>query len=302
MFFDRQAESAGEEVTVLIQKGTVEAIDDGGNPVVSDTQNMFCFWIQPYWNGSSWTTNWQWLNKTIITKVVTASNATYPNMIEIHGGTNQGIAEDSLIGWVIYNKTKNEYAKIITIKAVDSDTSRVNHTLYNSSWDVDDVLIISRFWLDTKYHTEFYDNVEWTDIQFHRLLNDIRIGSGGYENRAGIAIGYRNKYLNIEEIDFTNLHSDLTAAAIEAFAEIDQVVLDTHILELDNAYGLYLTEVAGSLPADTYYFRLIGVMDGYSKQLLYEEEITLSGSNDLTITPWLSLARMNPRLTERKRS
>lgn len=307
MFFDRAADPLGSEVTCQIQKGTLEALDNSGSPIVADTQDMICLWVRPYWDGTQWVgTAWQWLNHTFITKVTTASDGTYQNMIVMFGATDQSIAEDSLIGYTIYNKTKGEYAKIITNKVVDATHTRINHTLFDSTWEEDDVLIISRHWIDVDYHAELY-TAAWYDAQFHRIINDLRIGFGGYENRPGLAVGFRDTYLMIKDVNFSELHGDLDAdtsgkiddAVLAAFNRQNKVILDTHILRNDNsAYGIKLETKAGTLDAGTYYFRLTGKVDGYGEHLVADASKTVGGSDDIIITPFIDMGRINPRVTD----
>ena len=205
MFYDRQADPDGGEITCLIQKGKVVGLDNGGTPIVPDTMIGFWFWCIPFWTGVTWDESYRWVNKTIITKITTGSDATYPNMIKIFGGVDHGLGDDSLTRWTIYNKTKEEFAEVITCVG-EVNNLRLVHTLYNSNWDVDDVLIISKYWLDIDYQTGLHNTVTRDDIVFHNILNDLRIGFGGRSNRPGIAIGYRHTFLQLEGVDFPAIH------------------------------------------------------------------------------------------------
>lgn len=198
MFFDRQADINGQEVTCLIQKGTVNALSGSG---VTDTVNGFWFWCRPYWKLNHWEDGWQWVNKTIITKITTGRDDLYKSMIKIYGGDAHGLGDDSLRRWTIYNKTKKQFAKIITCKREDAITLRLNITLFQNDWEASDILIISKYWLDLDYQTNLYNNVKKEDIVFHNVINDLRIGFGGQESRPGLAIGFRQNYLQLAEED-----------------------------------------------------------------------------------------------------
>ena len=117
VFFDRQADPDGQEIICEIQKGTVTALSGSG---VADTMNGFWFWTRPYWTGAVWVDSWDWINKTIITKI-TAIDATYLSHIEVFGNASHGLGNDSLVGWTIYNKTKEQFAKVITCKLDSPD-------------------------------------------------------------------------------------------------------------------------------------------------------------------------------------
>lgn len=299
LFYDKQVDT-GQEITCLIQKGTLQALDNSGSPVVSDTINGFWFWCVPHYNISRWQDSYQWVNKTIITKIVTGSDSTYPNMIKIFGNlSSHGLKDGSLDRWVIYNKTKNEKAQIISCKA-DGSNLRIVHTLYNSAWDSNDVIIASKYWVPLDEQLNLYNYVNAEDISFHTVNNDIRIGFGGKSKRNGIAIGYRNTFNQIDSFDFENIHPDLTQTQLEKFCEINELVLDSHILE-KNAYGLELEITAdGSLPEDEYHFRLTGKMDNYAEQLLAEDSIVAYANSKIRIKPYAILGEYNPRITSFK--
>ena len=114
VFFDRQADPAGQEIICEIQKARVKALADFGGPTVANTIEGLQFWIRPYWDGVQWVDNWQWINETIITEIIAVSVPT-PSFIRVFGDHQfHGINTDGLIGWTIYNITKDDYAKIIT--------------------------------------------------------------------------------------------------------------------------------------------------------------------------------------------
>lgn len=300
VFFDRQADPDGQEIICEIQKGIIEAIRDTetDQPIVENTMQGFWFWVRPYWDGVQWLNNWQWVNQTIITKI-TAEDAAYPSKIKVFGNLAHGINDDTLIGWTIYNVTKDQFARIITCK-LETPHVWLNISLYNNEWEIDDVVIISRAWIDVADHLELYNNVEKEDIVFHRVNNDLRIGFGGKANRPGLALGYRKQFRLIGEIDFTQkdpamLESDM----LEKFAEFDGIMLDTCIL--NDKYGIELTSEDGGLEANTYYFRLTGKMDGYAEQLIAEANIVVDGTKDIAARPYIILGKDNIiRLTDLK--
>lgn len=298
VFFDRQADPNGQEIICEIQKGIIKALNDGsGEPIVTDTMPGFWFWVRPYWNGTAWIDGWQWVNQTIITKI-TEIDATYFSHIKIFGDDTHGLVDDTLIGWTIYNKTKNQFAKVITCK-LDSPDMSINITLYDNSWEVNDVVIISRCWIDIDAQTELYLNVEREDVVFHRINHDLRIGFGGQANRPGLMVGYRKKYYQINEIDFTEMHADLLeSGALEKFATTEGIILDTAILNYQ--YGFETSRVTGVTPAGTYYFRMTGEADDYTQQLLVEGSIYVDGTKDIEIYPYVRLGRENPRITRVK--
>ena len=302
-FIDKQADPAGQEITCLIQKGTTNGINNLGSPIVPDTLNSLNIWIRPYWNGNSWVDSWQWLNKIIITKIIdNIYSDTDPNTIQVFGNETQGLGDDSTVGWVIYNKTQNQYAKIITAKkdvAVNSAWTRISHTLYNSSWVVGDIIYIMKNYYDLTSLSEIY-NCNWNDIVFHKINDDLRIGFGGQQNRNGMSIGYRKKYYLINTLNYGTHHADLDAAGVlQAFSTIDEVRLDEHIAN-GNAYGINLTAVSGTLPNNTYYFRLTVMLDNYEEHLVAENFLGVDGTQDIQVNPYIAFGKDNSKITRLK--
>ncbi len=294
MFWDRQAVEAGQEITCLLQKGLVSALSGSG---VSNTFRQVNFWCRPHWDGTAWTDAWQWINETIITKVTAETDGTYKSMIEIYGGTDH-FSEGQLVGYTIYNFTQVEFAKIITSVNLSATATRINHTLFQSHWDVDDVIYIAKTWLGITEQIAL-ESATWDEIHFHRVLHDLRIGSGGYENRPGLAVGYRKNYLLTNEVGFTSVHSDITAAAIEEFAKQDQITLNTSVVDVvGNTYGMNIsTTGGGSIPVGKYHFRLTAVMDNYTEQLVAESQIDVGASESIVLKPFMKLGRENTRIT-----
>ena len=298
MFMDKQADPdlSGQEVTCLIQKGTIIPISGSG---ASYTQNALCFWIRPYWNGSAWIDDWQWLNKIIITQVTTAASPeSYPNELEIYGNAVQGLGTGALAGWTVYNQTLNQFAKIITSAADGADT-RICHTLYNSAWALGNTIILMQNYYDLICLAEIYNCIA-SDIVFHKINDDLRIGFGGQANRTGISIGYRNKYYLIQKFDFTTIHPDLTDAALQDFQEVNNVVLDEFITDT-SGFGMNLTLVAGApskaLTAGTWYFRLTATLDNYEEMLAASDSIVVNGSQDVQIQPYMTPGKPSSKVT-----
>lgn len=296
VFFDRQADPNGKEIICLIQKGIVNALkDEHGEVVTPETMQGFWFWSRPYWDGVQWLNNWQWVNRTIITKI-TETDDGYSTHFKIFGSAQHQIFDDTLIGWTVYNLTQGQLSKIITNK-IESTSTWINIALVNSDWDTGDVLIISRCWLDIEAHLEFYNNVKKEDIVFHRINNDLRIGFGGKENRPGLMFGYRKSFRLIDKIDFTNPHINLLENdAILNYSKTDGMILEPHIL--GDQYGIQIIKSGGTLTAAKYYFRLTGIIDGYQEQYIADANVEVNGSENITISPYIIAGDDSRRITK----
>ncbi|MEM3091545.1 MAG: hypothetical protein QXD05_00205 [Candidatus Pacearchaeota archaeon] len=290
LFFDRKADENGKEIVCLIQKARIKGLNS------DDAIDTLNFWVRPFWNGYQWENEWDWLNKTIITKITAGSDITYPNMIKVYGGINNGVQNNSFNNFTIYNRTKNEFAKVITSKA-EGNEIRICHTNYNTNWNTGDVVILSRNWIDLNYLEELH-RVNWSEITFHKIINDLKIGFGGYENRPGLTIGYRKRYYQIKKFDFPNIHPDIQESYIlENLSKIDEIILDTHILEQKN-YKLQINVIdGGSLTAGDYTIRLTGIIDNYEEMLIAEENVQIENNKTIEIIPNINFGIINKRLT-----
>jgi hypothetical protein len=295
MFTDKQAVPTGQEITCLIQKGTIQAINNNGTPIVANQQNALCFWIRPYWNGVAWIDSWQWLNRILITNLTYTQSAGAQNIIKVFGDDVQGLGTNNLVGWTIYNLTKNQYAKVITSVKESTNVTRICHSLFNNAWTIGDVVFLMKNYYDLTSLSELY-NVNANEIVFHKVLNDLRIGFGGQANRTGISIGYRNKYFLLNNLNFSVLAPDLTTAAIEIFSTVNGVILD-EIVSNNIAFGINLTSITGSIPTGTYYFRLTAILDNYEEQLVSDNSILVDGAHDIEAIPYMTLGRNNQRVT-----
>ena len=281
----------GQEITILLEQGEVYSEEFPTDDV--NTQLQPCIWARPSWDGADWVDEWDWLNEVVITKVKTATDATYQSMI--HLTTDK--ADDYFVGWTMWNKTQNVVSQIITSK-LDSGGNRVNHTLFNSSFTVDDIIYLYRNYLSPTYLDEMY-NVNAYEINYHTILNDLRIGFGGFENRVGLSVGYRSKYFKIKEFDFTPLHADLDTTALEAFSFVNGLVVDEFSF-VSKPYGIILTAATGTLAPNTYYFRLTGLLDDNSELLLAESSLTVGGSDLIQVRPYMTMGNHNKRITDFK--
>jgi hypothetical protein len=297
MFTDKQAVPTGQEITCLIQKGTIQAINNNGTPIVANQQNALCFWIRPYWNGVAWIDSWQWLNRILITNLTYTQSAGAKNIIKVFGDDVQGLGTNNLIGWTIYNLTKNQYAKVITSVKESTNVTRICHSLFNNAWTIGDVVFLMKNYYDLTSLSELY-NVNANEIVFHKVLNDLRIGFGGQANRTGISIGYRNKYFLISGVEYSSslLAPDLTPSAFEAFSTVNTVVMD-EIIPHPNTSSVSLALSTGIKSVDSLYAKVTAKMDGYEEVLIADSSIVAGGLFNLSISPLIGLGQNSSRIT-----
>jgi len=299
MFMDKQAVPAGQEITCVIQKGIIVPISGSGLSSANN-QNALCFWIRPYWNGSAWIDDWQWLNRIIITNITTGGIPNHvQNQIDVFGDAAQGLGTDSLVGWTIYNAAQDQFARVIT-STVDGTNTRIVHTNYNSVWNANDVVIIMQSYYDLTCLAEIY-NCAASDIVFHKVNDDLRIGFGGQANRTGIAIGFRNTSLLLNNFNFDINSADLTSEALTAFASINKVILEPFIPDI-SGYGINTMIIEGSLPvtspaSPTYYLNLTVMLDGYEEILVDSTTVYLQADQGIQLNPYVTPGHDSLRAT-----
>ena len=274
-----------KEVTLLIQKGTVLA--ESGNDL-----DTMAFWVRPYWNGSAWIDNWKWLNEIVISKVTIASDATYKNMVHVQGNY-------SCDNWVIFNKTKNQAAKVIS-SVNDLTNTRINTTLFDSTWDINDEIILMKTYLPYEFLSEL-NNVDEKEIVIHNILDELRIGFGGKPNRYGLAVSYRKNYLNFRDFSFEK-HPDITQAVLDNFGYTNEIIISPYSALFDLANLELSTTSNGTLSeAGIHSFKVTGVLDDYSEILLTDQQsLNVESGKAVLFIPKIDLATINPRLTKLK--
>lgn len=294
-FYDSQ-KAEGKELTLLIQKGTVVSQDGS----INYEQNGLQFWLRPYWDGSAWIDNWQWLNETTITKITQVNNVwteenpsvPYPYLIKVAGNYN---AQD----WVIINHTKNEIAFVLS-SVVDGAETRICHSLYSNTWNQDDVIILMRNYIPLTELSELY-NCTQNDISFHKVLNDLIIGFGSKPNRIGINVGLREKAFKIKSLfPPETLHADITSSKIQAINTINRHCLTTYnIYKGDYQLNFELLTASTNQISGKRYFKMTGILDGFEEILLVDTSIECSGQK-IRIRPSFRFGDHNLRLTHLK--
>jgi hypothetical protein len=284
----------GREITCSVRGGTI-AGETGGTYSTPTSINSVLIWIRPYWTGVAWVDAWQWLNQTIITKIHTVNTDKYKIKLDM---TDTDVIDDALFdGWTIYNATKESSAQVI--KTYDYGTNEVGIKITNDShnWAAEDVVYLIKNFIPLAYMTEMY-NATSSEVSFHKVLNDLRIGFGGKENRIGLSVGYRKKYWKFDSFDFGTGDSDLTdSSAKEAFSTIDAIILDPYI-PVNYISSLNFVTSSGTLPAGKYTFKIVGLLDDFNYIILNETEITTETIRDIIVSSRFDWATKNKRLTE----
>lgn len=294
-----QLGSTPKEVTALIQKGTINRITGSGASVVS--RNGIAIWTYPnYVSGVGWENDWGWLNYMVISKITYASS----HIIQVYGFPSLDFSSGP--NAVIYNVTQGKYA---TILEVDEP-----NTLYlsNNTFALDDTVIIMQNYMPLANDLANY-SVTTAQISAHNVLNDLRIGFGGYVDRLGMGAGHRKKYFNIASV---------TVGGATNAQNLDNLISDPFNNKTENvAFQVTATRGGGTGQSFPYadfksiYLQVTAVLDGYQEFVLPPVTTTCEigdtfdpilmtdmpgASNRLLVVPKIHFALMNKRITHLK--
>lgn len=308
-------DNGGQEVTVLVQKGTMasERALDYQSPT---SLNILLIWIRPYWSGSAWVDSWQWLNECVYTTINDIDPASAGDNYKIElDFTDSTLKTDGLNKWTIIHlaSSPKETAKVIkTYEGGTSNQVAIKISRNNIGWQeadpsppatAGDAVIIMRNYIPYEYLTGMY-SCSASDVVFHKVLNDVRIGFGGQANRLGLSIGYRKKYWAFDSFDFGVGDTDLTdSSAKEEFAKIDEIILTPYNTLGSNAYldlSSYNAGTGHCSEGASYYFRLTGVLDDYEEMLMSEQSKIALDDDNIKVVPVINPGSINKRLTKFK--
>ena len=290
----------GKEVTCLVQKGTLAGESSGQTLGIPASINIPGIWVTPYWDGSAWQNSWQWLNNSILTKILAvdplAAGDKYKIKLDFTDATI--ISSASLNKWSVVNisKTPNEIAKVVLTYGEGLNVAiKISNNKHN--WAAGDTVLLMKNYVPYNYLTGNY-NASASEISFHKIHNDLRIGFGGQSGRLGLSVGYRKRFYTLAGFDF----GSFTSNEVQTFATIDEIILDPYN-SIGTLASIELVEVnkgTGTLTEGTYYFKLTAVLDGFNEILIAENRITIAVNSDIEAGPKLTLGADNKRITELK--
>ena len=255
-------DNGGQEITVQITKQRVTA----QTTLTPNYFDMIGVWIRPFWDGSSWVDEWHWLNEVILTKIVSNSSG------EIELYLQADSSDDDLFkNWSIIQYSGSDYAVPNEISAIfssrDSSTQFIKIYDSNNAWVADDKVMLMRNYFPPNILNAMHTDIEANDIVFHKVLDDLRIGFGGAEDRLGMGIGYRKKYFYANDPDGADPVS------------YDAVFLDPYniISDFDDTFVNTVTTPASGgsgFPAQKTYYRIVGILDGFQRFEIESSDIT----------------------------
>ena len=279
-----------QDVTFYFQRGTV-----GGYPHIAIGMN-------PYYANGVWNSGWSWLNQ-IEVRTIDSIISTYRIRF-----TNAYYAVED---WIVYNVTKDKWTVVTGSPGGAYGDVDILVTNDVSTWAGSDVVILMKnyepFGTAGAYYTA-KSSITTSNLSFHRILNELRVGFGSAANRLGISIGHKKKYFQIDTLT--------CGATLSKITDLDNVVLDpyniisdsgTYSLETDDDY------VPGSISGTNFiqfpidgkyswhYLAMTVILDDFNEFVVYQSTSPFyigSGSPFRIIKPKIRFATMNKRVTK----
>ena len=239
---------------------------------------------------------WTWINDTIHTGIFSIDPDTVGTW-EIELDFTDGDADYD--GWTVVNisDTPATFAKVIKTSASGGGRVKLELSSEAHGWIANKELLLMKNYIPYIDLQQIAVNVTGKDVSFHRVLNDLRIGFGGQVDRIGLAVGYRNYHLQVNNCD----HNTFSDGEMDTFAEYDGLMVTPHSALTEEAKFDLSAVGGGSLSAGKYYFRMTAVLDDLSEILLNADTAILINDNeDIGYVAKIRLGTENLRITKIK--
>ncbi|MHB8842353.1 MAG: hypothetical protein ACYC56_11320, partial [Candidatus Aquicultor sp.] len=262
--------------------------------------------MYPYFNGTDWTNAWLWLNKIVPVTISGHTALSYDYTVSSYDG-------GGIYLWsAVYNLAKQNWATITSFAPNGFKLTRAD-------WDVsDNLLIMANYQPLGALSAPFpffasQSTIKSSDLCFHRVLNDLRIGWGSVANRLAVGIGYRKKYWQIDTLANGDTLSNIT--------KLDTISLDPYNIISDAETFAVTVKKGGSAVTGTTstdfpsgkYFKLIitAILDDFNEFVVKDDFMIYDGSlpgvgpykiysasESMDIIPTIRFATMNKRITK----
>lgn len=282
----------GREVTLIIQQAYL-------NPLPGCSTSGFtvlCFLIRPYWDGVMWIDNWQWLNEMYLVNLM-AVNQDYAGTHVLQMGDSGRLDPNYLQHFTMLNLSKPFFANTNIIASDNSLHTQVATTYHGIGWTAGDSILLMRNYFPLDYLKAMGENVQAKDITFHKVLNDLRIGFGGRENRLGVSIGYRKNYIHLSLPESAD---PMATEGKQSFCTTDRIMLDPFIPTIDSdllSVSLVKTNTDSMIPGE-WHICITAVLDDYNEFPVYKRSETLLSNEGLQIYVNINSAKINKRITK----
>lgn len=256
----------GAEAVFVFLKGTVNYSQTGIDISAFWDRKMVGVFMRPYWNGVTlqWVDDWNWVNKVLISTISGINVYGHAYSISILGSPT--LEKNSVLVDVTASPIK--YANFVSQSGYEIETTRNDL----SAGDV--ILVTNNYFPFVNYHgptgsTKGIYETTVDQICFHKLLNDLRIGWGGRENRLGMGIGIRKKFFQTDKI------SELSQVCLDPY----NVVTDAGTFDFNTNLVINLPSAASPAPIPVGGFN----RKEHGKQLEIALTVVLDGTDEFLV-------------------
>jgi hypothetical protein len=258
-----------KEVTIAIGKGKVTKSNSGATLNNLDTLIIS---MSPHYNGSAWVNAWGWINETVIDRVTSYGS---DNKVGFSDGARRCTPLTT-----VYNHTKGNYSSILIPESgwFGGVVSGTNTTHFGIN---DEVIVYKNFHQDYIKMAALATAIQPSDVYVYKVINDIRMAFGGYENRLPISIGSRKKEFRISNYGAVGSFNQRR----KVLNDFNQICLDAYNISEDDAVigtELKTGEVVHRRLTDYEHFNsnvfvtITAILDDVSEFIIYRDNVALS--------------------------
>ena len=295
------------DISILIQKAKLTGLVNSLS-VPADI-DFLAVWASHTWNGSDWVLGWDLLNETYLTKIKAVDTNKYIVTLDLYDDAGI-ISGDTFAGWYILQRTTGQVHRIIKTQDAGESIIQIKITCNNHSWVADDEVLIMRQYLPESALTQAADIIS-TDVVTHKVNSDLRIGFGATIGRMGLCLGYRKRYLAVDEIVYLArqgnpltkiIDTDLSSPPLKV-RSFDGLCLDVFNPAIFGSAYDFVTEQmqvssARKLESGNYDFLFSIVLDNYLEYTVKtKRHESLGDGYGIYYTPRAIFGVLSPRTT-----
>lgn len=295
-----QSSGIGQEITILIGKGTLAAYSN--DFVAAASINILLIYASHYWDGSAWQEGWTWLNECALTTLHTISGSDYDIQLDFEDAAV--IAANKYAGWTLYNIDADFAAWVGAVYEYGATNDQIGIYQSNNShsWtdnatapDGGDAILLMKSYIPYAFLTNV-SSLTSDDIMFYKVKDELRISFGGEANKNTLSISYIKNFLDdfsfhgSKNIDDARTRDGLyveiyNASGLESYSNL-----------ADSGTGAPAGELTPS--ASNYGFIITAILDGYQEFVIHKEFYT-NNLEEAIIASWgANLGTLSRRVTQ----
>ena len=266
------------------------------------------FPVQPsnYFEIWGWSDEWQWINETIISKI-TDINITGGDTNAYQGVMNiwladQLLAPNNLSRFTARHLSDGVETLVIGDQSIEVDDHldpnlhQIATAFSANTWNIGDEILLMRNHIPLAYLEQMYF-CDSADITYHTVLNELKIGFGGLDNRLALNIGFRLKSLQLGSYNIP-LAAFPYLPLINQLSMVFGLILDPYNAITDS--GCYDETVTAFGSGDwinkKYFYYLVTYIDNFNIFCIKAGNV-VADNNSLNLFLFVNPAQLNKRTT-----